>query len=40
VFESAISLVPMYKLSGSRDGRLAENFLEMSKNEFAENIGG
>ena len=35
-----INLVPMYKLIGGRDGRLAESLRETCKNEFAENIGG
>ena len=34
-----INLVPMYKLIGGRDGRLAESLRETCKTEFAENIG-
>lgn len=35
-----INLVPMYKLIGGKDGRLAESLRETCKTEFAENIGG
>jgi hypothetical protein len=35
-----INLVPMYKLIGGRDGRLAESLRGTCKTEFAENIGG
>lgn len=35
-----INLVPMYKLIGGKEGRLAESLRETCKSEFAENIGG
>lgn len=34
-----INLVPMYKLIGGREGRLAESLRSTCKSEFAENIG-
>lgn len=35
-----INLVPMYKLIGGKEGRLAESLRETCKAEFNENIGG
>ncbi|MGB0553553.1 MAG: hypothetical protein ACPGQV_13460 [Alphaproteobacteria bacterium] len=34
------NIMPMFKLIGGRDGRLAESLQETCKNEFVENIGG